>query len=321
MNKPFVLPILLFLTLGIAGGCAPAAPTVPPPTSTPIVYPATFTPQAEQPTVTPTATVTGIPPTRTPDAETQKVVAAFLRTSKLTVYQANMTIAVTDPTGSIPDSKPNEPLTLMSFQGRLNQGNTNWVWGGELAKKFGGDPVKGIQFVQLGTSIYLHGPAAPLGANQDAWYLTALTPDNIADQLPQFLFTKLAAVSGSFPTMHSVGNEELDKKPCIKYQGDTNETGDLFRALFSGGVTPTAAPAAARHDSLFVWVCDDTYVHQWEWNYQLPASQATTRVTMHLNDLNIVVPIDAPPDAIQLPQPFTFPTPIAQPFAAPTSTS
>lgn len=326
MKKTLFLSILFVLTVLVAAGCAQGAPTEPPPTSTPIVYPATFTPGAITPTVTSTPTATGIPPTRTPNADTQKVMAAFVRTAKLRAYQVNMTISAIDPTGSIPGSKPNEALTLLGFVGRINQADSQWQFTGEFVKDIGADPVKGITFVTLGDTVYLQGPATKFGATEARWYQTPLSAESMQDAFPQYYLDKLASAAASFPTMRSVGTEPLDNKSCTKYQGDENET-RVFSRVLAGGIAPTdTTQDNGARDTLTIWVCDDAYVHQLEWSYQIPAGKAqgqygTFTISMHLSELRILVPINAPPDSIPLPNPLTLPTPYAAPIAAPTTTS
>lgn len=325
MKQLFPSFLLLALALTVAcGGGAPAEPTVPPPTATPIIYPATFTPPAPEtplPSVTPTETT--VPATRTPDADTQKVSAAFVRTARIAAYYINLTVTVVDPFGSTPNVQAGEPFKALGLEGRLNQTESTWHITGQEAIALGGDAEKGVDLLTVGGSVYVKGPATRLGAPEARWYSSGLAPDAPQNQYPQLLLNQFADNAALFPTMRAIQPETLDGFACTKYQSDEGEMSTLVAALLAATTQPAGV---TRRDILFVSVCDDGYVHQWEWYYELtdpahPDAKGTSNNVMHLSDIKIIVPLQPPPDAIPAQNQQPLPPANPFPFAKPTTTS
>jgi hypothetical protein len=124
--------------------------------------------------------------------------------------------------------------------------------------------------------------------------------------------------------MRAAGQETLDNKACTRYDADEAEATRLFAALDRDGNLTGSAGAfegTLQRATMNVWVCDDGYVHQLEMRVDIapranPDRTASLGISLRMNDLNIIVPLDPPPDAIPLPNPFLFPTSV--PRATPT---
>lgn len=320
----WLLVLVALALISACGGGAPNELTPPPPTATPIVYPPTFTPgipDTPEPTVTPTSTM--VPPTRTPDADTQIVSAAFVRTARLGAYRVNLTVTVVDPFGTRAGANANEPFTALQVEGRLSQNDSDWHISGQEAVSLGGDATRGFDLRTVGGSVFIQGPASRLGAPEARWYTSALAPDAAQNQYPQTLFTKFADAAAVFPTFAPIELLTLNDRACTKYSSDQGETGAFISTMLSPLPQP---PGGKRADALFVTVCNDGYVYQWEWYYEIsdpnrPDIKLTSTTIMQLSELKILVPPQVPPDTIPVQNDVPLPEPGIFPFPKPTTTS
>ncbi len=316
MKKLFSLFLLFPFLLPIACARAPQTPTEIPPTPTAIVYPATWTPELTP--LPPTATPR--PPTRTPDPATREVYKAFERTEGLTVYHAIMDVRVTDPTDSlsktIPGAKAGEPLLVLSMEGRQNQTDSQWQLKGVVMLFLTGNLNDTLEFRTLGDKHYLNGPLPLFGATQDRWYIATKNAQNdLTTNSPQGLLGEMSNTGTALPTMRAASAEKMDGKACTIYRGDEREAAQFFLAMGERGSIKRNLGnlrGDAERGIFNVWVCEDGYVHKLEMGIQLraPANAAqltAVEMTIRLNDMNIIVPIQEPQDAIPLPNPFVIP--------------
>jgi len=298
----FFVLVLLCLTIG----CARAAPTPqgpPPPTATRIVYPATWTPVLTPTPLPPT-------PTQTPDANTVQVIKAFERTRGLNVYHAQMEVVAQDPTGSLQGAAPGEPFAMLSMEGRTNKDIQQFVLKGFILSLIGGDPERGIEFITVGDKVYLRGPFAYLGATQDRWYVSPRPKDSsLTDSAnPQNVFADFG--TAALPTMRVARAETLDGKNCSVYHGDERQSINYFVNLDPKGNLASALGRGNRQIEkgiLSVTVCEDGYIHAMDLGlvFRVDGSIQTgsLNLQLRLNDMNIIVPIQEPQDAIPLPKP------------------
>lgn len=315
MSKIFAI-LLLALCLLNACARAPQTPTEIPPTSTPIVYPATWTP-----VVTPLPpTATPRPPTRAPDADTLQVIKSFERTGHLTVYHSTLDIVMTDPTGSLAQQFPNlpreGPMLLLSMEGRQNPEASQWKMRGLILAFFNGNPDDEVEFVTAGDMVYLNGPMPLLGATEDRWYALGRSSEHdLTSETTSGFLLDLSSANSPLPTMHRDGAEEMDGKPCIKYRGDQAEVTNFFLSLDEDGTIRRNLSNLEGEPALGylnLWVCDDGYIHKLEMGMEIfPPEQQGKSITvgfsMRVNDMNIIVPIETPQDAIPLTNPFSIP--------------
>lgn len=324
-------PFFVLSILCLAIGCARAEPTPqgpPPPTATRIVYPATWTP-----VLTPTPLPP--PPTQTPDANTVQVIKAFERTRGLNVYHVQMDVVVQDPTGSLPGAAPDEPFTVLSMEGRTNQDIQQFVLKGFILSLIGGNPERGIELITVGNKVYLRGPFPYLGAREDRWYVSPRPKNStLTDSAnPQNVFADFG--TDTLPTMRVVKAESLDGKQCTVYHGDERQAVTWFANLDPKG---NLASALGRGNSqiekgiLSVTVCEDGYIHAMDLGLVFRVDRSTQsgslNLQVRLNDMNIIVPIQEPQDAIPLPKPLpstldssgTTPRIVPTPYRLPTFT-
>jgi hypothetical protein len=179
----------------------------------------------------------------------------------------------------------------------------------------------------LGDRTYIRGPLTFFGAREDRWYVTPKTESAFtASSAPGSLLTELAASGAGMPAMRAAGQENLDNKACTKYQGDERGATALFAELIEKGQLTQGAGSfegMLRRATMNVWVCEDGYVHQFEMGLEIaqnknPDQIMTLGVSLRLNDLNIIVPLGPPPDAVPLPNPFVLPTPVPPRLTTPT---
>lgn len=306
--------LLLFVSSALACilGCARAGPTPsgpPLPTPTEIVYPATWTPVRTATRIPPT-------PTRTPDAVTLEVVKSFARTRGLTVYHAQMDMNITDPSGSLPNSIPGQPFALLNMEGRTNPDAQQFVMKGYILSMLGGDPERGIEFITVGEKVYVHGPFPYLGANQARWYVSP-RPQNtgITDTAnPKNILSDFATMG--LPTMRAGEAQTLDGKKCRMFRGDELEAIDYFVNLDpKGNLKSSLGRINGQLEKGFfnVTVCDDGYIHHLDMGLTFRANTKAAQTgsidfNLRLNDMNIIVPIQEPQEAIPLPKPLTLPS-------------
>ena len=316
MHKLFFLALVILLGLNVACARAPRTPTEPPPTPTTIIYPATWTPVTTPlpPTGTPR------PPTNTPDPATMEVLKAFERTRGVRVYHAVMDVVVNDPSGSLTKSFPGmtagDSVVVLSMEGRQNHNDAQWKMKGFIVMFLGGDPNDEIEFLTIGNKLYLNGPLPLFGATQDRWYYAPNSASsNLADTTPNSFLGDFSNSHSTLPNMHANGAEALDNKACTKYAADEREAAQFFINLDEEGSIKRNIGkwnGNVERGILNVWVCQDGYVHKMEMGIQARSPDAPSQVvaigfSIRINDMNIIVPLQEPKDAIPLPNPFVIP--------------
>lgn len=316
MNKIFLLAFVLVLGLNSACARPSRTPTDPPPSPTAIVYPATWTPETTPlpPTGTPR------PPTNTPDPATLQVLKAFERTRDVRVFHATIDIIVNDPSGSLTKSFPGvtagDSVTVLSMEGRQNFEDSSWKIKGLIVMFLSGNPDDQVEFLTIGQRMYLHGPLPMFGAREDRWYYAPKSASrDLADSTPNEFLKDLSGAGNGIPAMRANGAESLDNKSCVKYSADEREAAQFFQSLNEGGSIKRnlgTGQGNLERGVLHVWVCEDGYVHKMEMGIQMRAPEAPNQIaaigfTVRLNDMNIIVPLQEPKDAIPLPDPFVIP--------------
>lgn len=257
-----------------------------------------------------------------------QVMNAFARTQGLTVYHAQLDMVMTDPSGSIPAAIPGEPFTLMTMEGRTNQDAQQFLLKGYILTILGGDPERGIEFITVADKVYIHGPFPHLGAMQARWYVSPRAQAaDLESANPKNVFGDFG--SAPLPAMRALETIALDGTSCTIYQGDERAALEYFANLDPKGNLKNAigrAGSQIEKGLLSVTVCKDGYVHGLELGLFFrvnarPAQTGSLTVKLRLNDMNVIVPIQEPADALPLPKPLTFPsqdTPNPQPHIAPT---
>jgi hypothetical protein len=245
------------------------------------------------------------------------VLTAFGRTRGLSVYHAQMDVIVTDPAGSLPGAVPGKPFNLLSMDGRVDRDNRQFVLKGFILQFIGSLPDRGIEFITIGDKVYVHGPLPLLGARQDKWYVAPRTTQpTVTDSANPNDF--IAGMSEfSLPTMHVASQERLDNRSCTLYKGDEREAAEWFLNLGQKGGLRNSLGAwsgQVQRGIMNVSVCDDGYIHKLETGIQVrqgasPTPNATIQINIHLNDMNIIVPIEEPTNAISLGKPLLLPSP------------
>lgn len=179
-----------------------------------------------------------------------------------------------------------------------------------------GDAHGEVEFLMLGNKLYIKGPMPLLGATEKRWYAApGDASSNLSDSTPNDFLGDFSRAQTGFPTMRADGAENLDGKACTKYRADERQAALFFLSLDENGSIKSnlgKVQGDLERGVLNVWVCDDGYVHKLEMGIQVRAPENPNEIiaigfVIRLNDMNIIVPLEMPHDAIPLPNPFIIP--------------
>jgi len=311
--KPLTVALLVALLLTAACARRERPTPTPGPTPTEIIYPPTWTPE---PTIGPTPA----PPTRTPNPATALVLKAIKNTDGLRVYSAEQTITVNSPNTTFFGEPAGKPFTFIHVQGSVHDTNSKWTMNGALIRILTGDPSRSLQIIQVGEKYYIQGPLPLLGATQRQWYYTDSTTSsdlfNSTDTNNRL--NLLSSLKAAPPSFAETTKENLDQRTCTHYHSAGKEAGDFLytieaeRALSNGTLT---YPIDSQTAQLDTWVCDDGYIHRLDIHFTIRCGCPTNNsaqigLTVHLWDMNIIIPVTAPTNALPLNRRFTYPTPL-----------
>lgn len=308
----FVCLVLVFFSAACAHRQLPTPTDGPPPTE--IVYPPTWTPE-------PTQGPSPLPPTQTPNPGAAAVVKAVKNTDGLNVYSTEVTLTVTSKTVSLYGESPGSPLTLLHMRGSLVNNDGKLEMNGAVISTLTGDTHRPLELVQIGGRDYIQGPLPGLGADQNKWYYADASANS---QLAISLNTRLrldilSSAKSPPPPFNQVGTEKLYGRSCTRYHVEGSDAGKFIAAsaaqqeLLLG--TLNRYPLDVTRGQIDVWACDDGYIHRVD--YQMRVLCGCKRndsidigVSLHLWDINIIIPVQAPAGAIPLNKDFSYPTPV-----------
>jgi hypothetical protein len=307
--------LLLGLALWVAACAAPA------PTATPV-------PPTAVPTTVPT---TAVPPTTAPSSSStgnDTLAQAMTKAKEATTYRVNLNItgkgSFTAAGGPTPSANaPDQPVTLVTMRGEVNDKNAHFVVQGLLTAFLGIDANQPFEIITYEGDGYVKGPIPLVGATEAKWYKAPPQAAQIVQPplTPSSFLGSFGDVGISLTDFKLTGSESLDTQTCQVFAGDKSAVVNAFSRL--GGATGATQEDLDSIDSaeFKFWVCGDGYLHQVkmaiEGHDKTDATQkGSFEFLMQMSDFNGDITITPPADAelLQLPtpapqQPQVTPTP------------
>ncbi len=315
MKRFFLSSALLVLTLlGLSAACAAPAPTAALPTAT---------------QMPPTATAAPTTAVASDKATPQGALAqGIVNARDATTYRVNLTISgkgtFMAAGGATPDDAAgDEPVTLMTMQGEVNQQNAHFVIQGLLTSLLGIDPTKPFEVIRVDDVTYVKGPAPLIGATEERWYQAPPEAAGLAQPpMSPASFLNSFGDTGLDPADFKLtGSEALDGKVCQVYAGDKAAVANAFNR-FGGAAGATQEDLDSIENAEFkFWVCEDGYVHRVKMlieghDQANPTQKGAFDLLLQLADFDSNLTITPPADAIPLrlpssetPEPDATPTP------------
>lgn len=181
---------------------------------------------------------------------------------------------------------------------------------GALASLFEADPVNGLEMMQIGTRLYVHGPVPTMNATENKWYVLDYGSSNVS-LAESFTYgfnqgLNLEMIQRSdLSLLQTLGKQTLHGKQCDIY-GSTNANVVMraFGSSLSSELSPKTLKSIDTAEFKF-WVCADGYFHQMTMaitatTKDLPSQKVSMHSSMAMFDYNGSFAITAPQNAVRL---------------------